>query len=193
MPSENNPQLIQGTIGWMQGFEKARFYPDDLPADWHLTYLSNELDCVAVPLEALLAEDEEEIACWEEDTHEGFRFLLYVDSDGQTPPVAQLLERLKPLQQKFQRILSTDPEAVGTSVEQLSSRPLEAEWEGEIDRLLLGERTAVVTAKGELSPMRIRQLLERLRQDDIDTLLWSPGVGLVSNLANTETISSLMG
>jgi hypothetical protein len=41
--------------------------------------------------------------------------------------------------------------------------------------------------------MVMRELLERLKEQQVDTLLFVPGAGLIANLANAETISALLG
>ncbi|MDH5516631.1 MAG: hypothetical protein OEY36_02270 [Gammaproteobacteria bacterium] len=66
-----------GSWGWRHPeWEKDVFYPDDLPADWQLSYYANEFDLVVVPASYWGADgytDED----WLDDVEEDFVF--YID------------------------------------------------------------------------------------------------------------------
>ncbi|MBT8007729.1 MAG: DUF72 domain-containing protein [Gammaproteobacteria bacterium] len=192
MSEAHSPQLKLGTIGWEQGFEADHFYPDDLPEDWRLTYLSNELDRVAIPVLALQGVDEETVEEWEEDTHEQFRFYLWATSSDTPSQVAEALEQLSPLGEKLCAVLSEQPLTLNFSTVLLQPQTLK-ETMGEIQLLSVGGEVAIVEAQQELSPMVMRELLERLKGQQVDTLLFVPEAGLIANLANAETISALLG
>jgi len=68
--------LSIGAWGWKHPeWEKDVFYPDDLPADWQLSYYSNEFDLVAVPASYWSTEgygDEE----WLDDVDDDFVFYI---------------------------------------------------------------------------------------------------------------------
>lgn len=174
MSEKHTPQLRLGTVGWNRGFEAAGFYPEDLPEEWRLTYLSNELDCVLIPAALLDSVDRETFEEWVEDTHERFGF--YTEEGGKQPSwVSELLG---------------EQWLGNVSFEIVSDQALAAEG---IDQLQIGNQVAVVEVAGELSPMAMRKLLERLKIDQVDTLLWQPGPGLVTNLSHAQTIAALLG
>lgn len=68
--------LSVGAWGWKHPeWEKDVFYPDDLPADWQLSYYSNEFDVVVVPAAYWFAEgygDED----WLDDVADDFAFYI---------------------------------------------------------------------------------------------------------------------
>lgn len=179
MSETYTPQLKLGTVGWENGFEQSGFFPEDLPADWHLTYLSNELDRAAIPLTALEGLEQEDIEEWAEDTHEQFGFFLLIpeEATAEEREVAQHL--LSPLREQLLGVISLQ----SASTDRFEG-VLSLQSEGTV---------AVAEVEGELSPMAMRQLIEKLNDLGADTLLFVPGAGLVANLANAETISSLLG
>ncbi len=178
MSETYTPQLKLGTVGWEDGFEQSGFFPEDLPEDWRLTYLSNELDRVAIPLSALDDLEEEDIEEWAEDTHQQFGFFLLLPEEVDAEEREAALQLLAPLGEQLLGVVTP---------QQLS---IEAEG---VHALQCDGVVAWVETRGELSPMAMRQLIEKLNEIGADTLLFVPGTGLVANLANAETISSLLG
>ena len=177
----NQPLLRLGTLGWSEGFESAHFYPEDLPQEWRLSYLSNEVDRVVISAAEVLAADEEQIEEWEEDTHEQFGFLLLYPSEDSLDP---LLQRLRPLGEKL----------VGTIEESaLESLSIDVASGEEIGQLRGGSGVAILMPREVLSPAAVRATVEALRAQDMDTLLIAPSPGFTANLSNFETISSLLG
>ena len=78
--------------GWEHPAWSGIFYPEDIPAEWRLTYYANEFPAVVVPASAWGADPAAQARQWYADTPEGFGFLL----EG-TPPAgveAALAERL---------------------------------------------------------------------------------------------------
>jgi len=68
--------LSVGAWGWKHPeWEKDVFYPDDLPADWQLSYYSNEFDVVVVPASYWTADGygEED---WLDDVEDDFVFYI---------------------------------------------------------------------------------------------------------------------
>jgi len=82
--------------GWDHAGWSGPFYPETLPAEWRLTYYSNEFRRVLVPARQAASADAEAIAQWREDVHAQFRFLieLRLDDDRQLPDPDHL-QRLK--------------------------------------------------------------------------------------------------
>ncbi len=64
--------------GWRHPAWVESFYPEGLPADWQLSYYSNEFRAVVVPADAWAGVDAAEVARWREDTGEAFRFFLEI-------------------------------------------------------------------------------------------------------------------
>jgi len=80
-PDRAQPTAV-APIGWWDLADAALFYPDDLPADWRLTYFANAHAAVVVPWSSWSAAGREAIAGWRDDVHDGFRFYL------EQPPAA---------------------------------------------------------------------------------------------------------
>lgn len=90
-------RLLIGCRGWEQPGWAQTFYPDDLPADWRLTYYANQFRVVLVPPERLVASDAA-LADWVADTDEGFRFVCESPPDLDSVSAARdFLERIRPL------------------------------------------------------------------------------------------------
>jgi hypothetical protein len=66
-------------IGWDYPGWVGQFYPDDLPAEWRLTYLANEFPGVLVPPEIWLRHDRQTLRSWRHDVDQGFRFYLQLN------------------------------------------------------------------------------------------------------------------
>lgn len=67
-------RLSLGALGWRHEQWSGSFYPEDLPADWRLTYYSNEFPLVLVPQPDWSSETD--FRAWVGDVHPHFRFLL---------------------------------------------------------------------------------------------------------------------
>lgn len=181
MSETYTPQLKLGTVGWEVGFERSGFFPEDLPEDWRLTYLSNEVDLVAIPLAGLDGVEQEDIEEWAEDTHEQFGFFLLVSAQTTVEQQEAALQLLSPLGEKLLGVIASQ---ASLSLEEDSGGAYSLQYDGEV---------AWVEVAGELPPMAMRQLIEQLSEIEVDTLLFVPGAGLIANLANAETIASLLG
>lgn len=81
-----------GTVHWQRDPWLSSYYPDDLPADWRLSYYANECGCVVVsPAQGLSDDFIEQFA----DTHDAFRCFILVAPD-QCPGDIGALEDLDP-------------------------------------------------------------------------------------------------
>lgn len=90
-------RLLIGCRDWEQPAWAQTFYPDDLPADWRLTYYANQFRVVLVPPERLVASDVA-LADQAGDTDEGFRFVCESPFELDTVSAARdFLERIRPL------------------------------------------------------------------------------------------------
>lgn len=69
--------LIQvGALGWLHPDWQGVFYPDDLPADWQLSYYNTQFQAVYLPAAYWQAATTLDWQSWLEDTQPGFSFLL---------------------------------------------------------------------------------------------------------------------
>jgi hypothetical protein len=65
-----------GSLGWDHKDWQGQFYPDDLPADWRLSYYANEFSVVLVPFSVWTADECAKCVTWHDDVPESFRFVL---------------------------------------------------------------------------------------------------------------------
>lgn len=74
----SHPGTLVAPRGWETLADAADFYPDDLPADWRLTYFANALPAVLLPWSAWHDAADAVLQGWCADVHAGFRFFLEV-------------------------------------------------------------------------------------------------------------------
>ena len=70
-------EILVGAWGWKyQSWGQDQYYPDDLPADWRLSYYSNEFDMAVIPASYWASADlvEED---WLDDVDDDFEFCLH--------------------------------------------------------------------------------------------------------------------
>ncbi len=72
-----------GAWGWRHNKWQDNFYPDDLPADWQLTYYSNEFPLVLIPAADREQLSVPQVADLVEDVNEGFQFILELSASEQ--------------------------------------------------------------------------------------------------------------
>ncbi|MGA7179948.1 MAG: DUF72 domain-containing protein [Thiobacillaceae bacterium] len=65
-----------GAIGWQHIHWQARFYPDDLPEEWQLSYYNTQFRCVYLPSISWVRCSLEIAKSWLTDTQANFRFIL---------------------------------------------------------------------------------------------------------------------
>ena len=68
--------LCLGARDWEHPSWAQDYYPEDLPADWRLSYYANDLSQVLVPQARWLGAGEAGWADWVEAVPPGFRFFL---------------------------------------------------------------------------------------------------------------------
>ncbi|MEF3193121.1 MAG: hypothetical protein K6346_02725 [Halothiobacillaceae bacterium] len=76
--------IALGGFDWRHAAWEGGFYPDDLPAEWRLTFYANEFDALGLVAKAWLAPSLEELTGWVMDTREGFR--LYSELPARRDP-----------------------------------------------------------------------------------------------------------
>ena len=102
------PTIALGAWGWNHAAWDGRFYLDDLPAEWRLTFYSNEFDAVGLYAAGWMNPPMSELEQWVEDTHDGFRFHLVMPSmvlKGDEDVFGDIAERLRLLQPRLGSIL----------------------------------------------------------------------------------------
>lgn len=65
-----------GAIGWEHDSWVGAFYPEDLPAEWRLSYYNTQFDCVFLPYPQWSHTPVQTLEAWAQDTLSRFRFLL---------------------------------------------------------------------------------------------------------------------
>lgn len=73
-----------GAWGWGHSKWQDNFYPDDLPADWQLTYYSNEFPLVLVPAADWVHVSASRMAEWAEDVNDEFQFILELPASDES-------------------------------------------------------------------------------------------------------------
>jgi uncharacterized protein YecE (DUF72 family) len=68
-------RLRVGAVGWDHAHWQDNYYPDDLPAEWRLSFYANEFPAVLVPQQQW-QEHWQQLADWVEDVPDEFRFYL---------------------------------------------------------------------------------------------------------------------
>jgi hypothetical protein len=68
--------VLVGAAGWQHPAWRGRFYPDDMPDDWMLSYYNTQFQAVYLPATVWQAASEATWAQWLYDTRDGFFFVL---------------------------------------------------------------------------------------------------------------------
>lgn len=76
MTDSPNYTCYVGAQGWDHEGWAGSFYPDDLPADWRLTYYNNFFTCCYLGYPAWAQQPEATLVQWLDDTLPRFRFVL---------------------------------------------------------------------------------------------------------------------
>ncbi len=113
-------ELFVGAVGWDHDAWAGTFFPDDLPADWRLTYYANEYPLVLVPAALWQGASPEQAAAWADDVADAFRFFLDAPpgpwrADGAGP---RLRACANALGERFAGVLADEPPP-GDPVERL--------------------------------------------------------------------------
>ena len=76
MSNAPNYYCLLGAVGWDHPSWTGQFYPEDMPAEWRLSFYNTEYECVYLPYELWRTVSRETVATWYHDTLPRFRFLL---------------------------------------------------------------------------------------------------------------------
>lgn len=77
--------IMIGTRGWSEVAPSDDFYPPELPADWRLSFYSNNLRSVLVPQELWAVTSRTDVVQWLEDSDPAFRFVLELPAPLSAP------------------------------------------------------------------------------------------------------------
>jgi hypothetical protein len=80
-------RLIVGARGWDHPGWNGKFYPEDLPQDWRLSYYANEFSGVLVPKSIWQTSEPELIANWCDDVPDDFLFFLEASDSHALAPL----------------------------------------------------------------------------------------------------------
>lgn len=73
--------LTLAAYGWSPSNWAQVFYPDDLPAEWHIAYYANEFSRILLPAALWNAVSLAAVATWAKDTADDFGFYLELTRD----------------------------------------------------------------------------------------------------------------
>jgi hypothetical protein len=86
-----NRLVLVGAAGWEHPAWRSRFYPEDMPDDWLLSYYNTQFSAVYLPAAAWQIASEATWSRWLDDTREGFYFVL---EPGDTESLKPASERI---------------------------------------------------------------------------------------------------
>jgi len=89
-------QCHVGSAGWDHADWVGSFYPEDLPAEWRLSYYNTAFTCTYLSYETWSGQDAATLVQWVGDTLERFRFVLQLRPGGPVAEDAQKLALLAP-------------------------------------------------------------------------------------------------
>jgi hypothetical protein len=79
-----------GSFGWLHDGWLDKFYPDELPEDWQLSYYANEFRFVVIPCDQWIQAERDEMEQWLEDVHDNFHFMVELNHAALVDGRAQL-------------------------------------------------------------------------------------------------------
>lgn len=152
-----NVPILVGTRGWDHPVWRGGFYPEELPADWRLTYYNNLLRAVLVPGDSWTGIAEPDVRQWAEDSDPAFRFVLELPDEVARPgppraPMASLTEF-------FRSVAPIHAQTAGLLVRVAPGASLDVSW---LEALLAGIGTAHRVCVDLPSAWRVDAALEAL-------------------------------
>ncbi|MBT3347691.1 MAG: hypothetical protein HOH97_03805 [Thiotrichales bacterium] len=193
------PLLRVGTVGWgdpaeksaelEDSFSESNYFPDDLPVDWRVSYISNEIDAVAILPAVIESVDADTVEEWEDDTLERFEFyLLPPDNLSDRDVELWLMQQQPKLELLGERWCGLLYRVSNIEINSLKLEIMAVRRGSEVE-----QSAAIINATDELTPNIMRQIIEHLKSLNIDLILFYPSRGLDANLSTATTISSLLG
>lgn len=109
--------------GWQHPLWQGSFYPDDLPADWQLSYYSNEFDAVIIPDDYWSADTLQQELDWCEQVPPGFRFYAEWPATLDAVEVPQFCSQLEAMANNLVGVLFTEDAAMLALQQRLPNLP----------------------------------------------------------------------
>ncbi len=186
--------------GWDHPAWNGRFYPEDLPPEWRLTYYANEIDAVLLPQRLWSAADAALERCVAE-TVSGFCF--YLEWDGSLP-TARLQQALAALGERCAGVVAADMGAartvpvgvpVGVSGATAECPPSAGAigccWQQGGRLQCSGDGLRVWRWRGAAQPRQLRDLIEVLGSGSGGLLVFDDATP--EQLETARTIANLLG
>ena len=85
----SNSLVLVGAVDWQHPAWRDRFYPEEMPDDWLLSYYNSQFNAVYLPAAVWQAASEASWAQWLDDTLDGFFFVLEPGEANSAPPVSE--------------------------------------------------------------------------------------------------------
>lgn len=85
------PKISVGVFDWMSFAEPQGYYPEDIPAEWKLSYYSNDFNSACLSLAALTTKPEL-LTEWVSDLPQTFELSFYLQQVDQIPILQSLLQ-----------------------------------------------------------------------------------------------------
>jgi len=149
--TDNRPTVQLFARGWNYTAWQGVFYPEDLPADWRLSYYANEFPGLLLPQTEWQRHPPETLLAWLEELDEGFQLYLELAVEADWQRLAPLAGRLAGV--VLQAGVAMAPiEALGVDGYRLL-RPGERAVAGELVAFCL-------ESGGPQTPYQLRDLLE---------------------------------
>lgn len=96
MTGDANYSCFLGAEGWEHALWLSRFYPDDLPPEWRLTFYSNFFNCTSLSYSVWGGAPREELSRWITDTATSFKLVLVAPSGDFSEADQARLDILRP-------------------------------------------------------------------------------------------------
>lgn len=107
----SNSLVLVGAADWRHPAWRGRFYPEDMPDDWLLSYYNSQFNAVYLPAAVWQAASGASWAQWLHDTLDGFYFVLEPgDADSPSPVSERVLMSTPPWEAEHVWWLDEEPD-----------------------------------------------------------------------------------
>lgn len=182
-----------GIYDWLLFSRGETFYPPDLPAEWRLSFFSNEFDAACIDLTDF-ALGLETLLEWVEGLPDQFQLSFLVNDAG----ALELLQGLTTQSDvSIHSILShAKCEQLSNGLKKMSVRCIEMDSLWSPDRVDCSTGMALMPAQPNLKASRlwIELWMQSVQNTDTELTLWLPGADFsYSSLSEVKTLIELMG
>ena len=196
--TKQRPVLNILPIGWDYPGWVGEFYPDDLPAEWRLTYYANEFPGALIPQQTWTAIDTRSLYAWDADVGEGFRFYFLIN---QLVDPLSWAEKSDCLQERFGGFVvdsSCLQQFANTGVDCYSLFYKEITAEDVQLRALDKKRIAIAFSESDVTDLRrqrrfLEQIAEQLAFEAEVLLILQGDPPPLNKLRELQTLAQLLG